>query len=139
MAKNKAIETDESVTGFIQNITNEKRRSDFSAITDVIAKATSLEPKMWGTAVVGFGSYHYNYESGREGDAPRTGLVSRANSITLYLGSNFGKREALLAKFGKHKVSGGCIHIQKLEQIDTAVLAQMVKNSVAYTKKQHRY
>ncbi len=138
MAKNKTIETDESVAGFIKNIKDDKRRADFSAITAVMAKATSLEPKMWGTAIVGFGSYHYKYESGREGDAPLTGLASRANSITLYLGSHFDKREALLSKFGKHKVSGGCIHVQKLEHIDTTILAQMVKNSVAYTKKEHR-
>ena len=92
---------------------------------------------MWGTAIVGFGSYHYKYESGREGDAPLTGLAARANSITLYLGSEFEKREELLSKFGKHKVSGGCVHIQKIEDIDTSVLTKMVKNSIAQIKKKH--
>ena len=92
---------------------------------------------MWGTAIVGFGSYHYKYESGREGDAPLTGIASRANSITLYLGSEFDKREELLSKFGKHKAGKGCIHIQKLEDIDTSILIKMVKNSIEYRKKQN--
>jgi len=137
MAKNKTLETEESVASFVETIANEKKRNDFSAIVDLFSKTTALEPKMWGTAIVGFGSYHYKYESGREGDAPLTGLSPRAGSIVLYLGSTFNKREELLSKFGKHKVSGGCIHIQKLEDIDTTVLAKMVKNSVAYSKKEH--
>jgi Domain of unknown function (DU1801) len=138
MAKNKTTETKDSVAGFIKAIKDEKRRKDFSAISDLIAKQTGLEPKMWGTAIVGFGSYHYKYESGREGDAPLTGIAARAGSITLYLGSVFDKREELLLKFGKHKVSGGCIHIQKLEDIDAGVLIKMVKNSIAQRKKEHK-
>ncbi|CAN5264492.1 hypothetical protein BH11BAC6_BH11BAC6_13850 [soil metagenome] len=93
---------------------------------------------MWGTSIVGFGSYHYKYESGREGDAPLTGLASRANAITLYLGSNFDEREELLAKFGKHKIGGGCVHIQKLLDIDITILIKMVKNSIAHRKKEHQ-
>jgi Domain of unknown function (DU1801) len=138
MAKeNKTTETKASVPAFLKNIKDEKRRKDFSAIIDMITEHTGLEPKMWGTAIVGFGSYHYKYESGREGDAPLTGLASRANSITLYLGSDFEKREELLAKFGKHKVSGGCVHIQKLEDIDTAILIKMVNNSIKHYKKKY--
>ena len=138
MAQNKTVETKASVAGFLKTIKDDKRRRDCSAIIDLIAKHTGYDPKMWGPAIVGFGSYHYKYESGREGDAPLTGLASRASSITLYLGSEFEKREELLAKFGKHKVSGGCIHIQKLEDIDTGILAKMVKNSVKQRKKEHK-
>ncbi len=138
MAKqNKTTETKASVAGFLKTIKDEKKRKDCSAIIDLVAKHTGLEPKMWGTAIVGFGSYHYKYESGREGDAPLTGLAARVNSITLYLGSAFDKREELLSKFGKHKVSGGCVHIQKIEDIDTGVLTKMVKNSIAQIKKKH--
>ena len=137
MAQNKTIETRASVAGFLKTIKDEKRRRDCSAIVDLITKHTGYDPKMWGTAIIGFGTYHYKYESGREGDAPLTGIASRVNSITLYLGSNFEKREELLAKFGKHKVSGGCVHIQKLEDIDTGILVKMVKNSVKYRKKEH--
>jgi nucleoid DNA-binding protein len=137
MAKNKTVETEASVAAYLKTISNEKKRKDFSAIIDLITEQTGLEPKMWGTAIVGFGTYHYKYESGREGDAPLTGIASRANNITFYLGSDFDKKEELLAKFGKHKISGGCIHIQKLEDIDTGILKKLVKNSVAYRKKEH--
>ena len=137
MAKNKTIETENTVAGFLTTIPDEKKRKDFSEIIELIKKQTGLEPKMWGTAIVGFGSYHYKYESGREGDAPLAGISPRANSITLYLGSNFDKREELLAKFGKHKVGGDCIHIQKLEDIDKTVLIKMVKTSIKHRKEEH--
>ncbi|HYV93435.1 MAG TPA: DUF1801 domain-containing protein [Chitinophagales bacterium] len=137
MAKNKTTETKASVAAYLMKIKDEERRTDFSAVIDLITKHTGLEPKMWGTAIVGFGSYHYKYESGREGDAPLAGIASRANAITLYLGSGFDKREALLSKFGKHKISGGCIHIQKLEDIDTGILIKMVKNSITHRKKEY--
>src|ERR1039457_7401566 len=98
MAKNKTTENQNSVADFLTAITEGKRRTDCSAIIDLITKHTGLEPKMWGTSIVGFGSYHYKYESGREGDAPLASLASRANAITLYIGSNFEKRDELLAK-----------------------------------------
>lgn len=135
--KNKTVETKNSVAAYVKKIANEQKQKDVAAIIDLMAKHTKLEPKMWGTAIVGFGSYHYKYESGREGDAPLAGMSARATSITLYLGSEFDEREELLSKFGKHKLSGGCIHIKKLEDIDTAVLAKMVKNAIAYRKKHH--
>ena len=135
--KNKTVETKASVAAFVKAIKDDKRRKDFLAIMDIFSKTTKLEPKMWGTAIVGFGSYHYKYESGREGDAPLTGIASRVNGIVLYLGSKFDNIKELLAKFGKYKQSGGCIHVQKLEDIDEAVLVKMIKNSVAYTKKAH--
>ena len=138
MAKqNKTIETKASVAGFLKAIKDEKRRKDCSAIIELITKHTGLEPKMWGTSIVGFGNYHYKYESGREGDAPLAGIASRANAITLYLGTEFYKREELLSKFGKYKIGGGCIYIQKIEDVDTGILIKMVKNSIAHIKKQH--
>ncbi|MBK7447185.1 MAG: DUF1801 domain-containing protein [Ignavibacteria bacterium] len=134
MAKNKTVETKESVNDFIAKIYEVKKRKDFSSITDMISKHTGLEPKMWGTSIVGFGSYHYKYESGREGDAPLVGIAPRASSIVLYLGCEQAVRDDLLPKFGKHKLSGGCIHIHKLEDIDTAVLIKMVENSIEQIK-----
>ena len=138
MAKNKTTETENSVAGFLTTITDEKKRKDFSEIIELIKKQTGLESKMWGTAIVGFGSYHYKYESGREGDAPLAGISPRANSITFYLGSEFDKRDELLSKFGKHKIGGGCIHVQKLEDIDKTVLLKMVKNSIEHRKKERK-
>jgi hypothetical protein len=138
MAKNKTVQTEESVADYLTTIADAKKRKDFSVIIDLVTNQTGLEPKMWGTSIVGFGSYHYKYESGREGDAPLAGISSRANAITLYLGSNFDKREELLSKFGKHKINGGCIHIQKLEDVDAGILSKMVKNSIEQRKKEHK-
>ena len=137
MAKNKTTETKASVSGYLNTIKDEKRRKDFSAIIELIRKNTGLEPKMWGTAIVGFGSYHYKYESGHEGDAPLTGLASRANAITLYLNSGFDKREELLLEFGKYKTGKACIYIQKLDDIDKDILVRMVKNSIDHTKNKY--
>lgn len=135
--QNKTTETKASVAAFLKTIKDPKRRSDCTTIIGLITESTGLEPKMWGTSIVGFGSYHYKYESGREGDAPLTGIASRTNAIVLYLVSVFDKREELLAKFGKHKTSKGCIYIQKLEDIDTGILLKMVKNSIAYVRKKY--
>ena len=135
MAKNKTIETKNSVAGFLKAITDVKKSKDCSTLANLVTKNTGFEAKMWGPGIVGFGSYHYKYESGREGDAPLVAFAPRANAITLYLGSDFEKREELLSKFGKHKLSGGCIHIQKLEDIDTGILIKLIKNSITYRKK----
>jgi hypothetical protein len=137
MAKNKTIETKNSVAGFLTTIKDEKRRKDCSAIIDLISEHTGLGPKMWGTSIVGFGNYHYKYESGHEGNAPLTGIASRTNAITLYLASNFDKKEELLSKFGKYKTGKGCIYIQKLEDIDTNILKKMVQNSMEYFRRHY--
>ena len=137
MAKNKTVETKASVAGFLAKIKDEGRRKDLSAIIQLITDQTGIEPKMWGPSIVGFGSYHYKYESGHEGDAPLTGLASRSNAIVLYLTAAFDQRDELLNKFGKHKTGKGCIYIQKLQDIDTSVLAKMVRNSIKHRKKQN--
>jgi hypothetical protein len=135
MAKNKTIENQNSVSDFLTKIPDEKKRKDCSTIIDKITENTGLEPKMWGTSIVGFGIYHYKYESGHEGNAPLAGIASRSNAITLYLTSNFVNREELLSKLGKHKTGKGCIYIQKLEDIDINILTKMVKNSIEQRKK----
>lgn len=135
MAKNKTIETQHSVAGFLTTLKDEKKRKDCSAIITLITEHTGLEPKMWGTSIVGFGSYHYKYESGHEGDAPLAGIASRANAIVFYLSANFEKRAELLQNLGKHKTDKGCVYIQKLEDIDTSILTKMVKNHIKHIKK----
>jgi hypothetical protein len=136
-AKNKTTANTNSVTAFIKAIKDEQKRKDFATLIELVTKNTKLEPSMWGTAIVGFGTYHYKYDSGREGDAPLFGMAARASSITLYIGSEFEKKEALVAQLGKHKISGGCFHIQKLLDIDTSILMQIIKNSIAHRKKTH--
>jgi len=135
MAKNKTTETNNSVAEYLNAIADEKRRKDCSAIVELFKNQTGLEPKMWGAGIVGFGRYHYKYDSGREGDAPLVAFSSRVNAISLYLSANFDQREELLKKFGKHKTGKGCIYIQKLEDIDTSILSKMVKNSIEHTKR----
>lgn len=131
--KNKTTENNNSVAGFLKTVKDENKRKDCAAIVDIIAKHTGLEPKMWGTAIIGFGTYHYKYESGREGDAPLAGLSPRANAITLYL-SNAKEKVELLKKLGKHKMEGGCIYIQKPEDIDKGILTRLVDNSIKHLK-----
>ena len=134
-SQNKTAETNASVDHYLKKISNEKRRNDCTTLVHTFQKETGFEPKMWGPYIVGFGSYHYKYDSGREGDAPLTGLASRANAIVLYLSANFEGREELLKKLGKHKTEKGCVYIQKLEDVDQKVLSQVIKKSVQHKKK----
>ena len=137
MAGNKTKETQASVADYLMTIANEKKRSDSTAIIKLIAEAISLEPKMWGTSIVGFGSYDYKYDSGREGNAPLVGIAARVNAITLYLCATYGQRDGLLAKLGKYKTGKGCLYIQKLEDINTNILIEMIKYSIDHRIKLH--
>ncbi len=134
MAKaNKTTETKESIAEFLKTIKDERKKKDCLSLVNLISKHTKMKPKMWGSAIVGFGSYHYKYDSGREGDAPLVGLSPRANAITLYL-SNVKSKADLLKKLGKHKLGGGCVYVQKLEDINEDVLKKLVDHSIAYLK-----
>lgn len=129
MATNKTTENNASVNDYINNIADEDRRKDVAAIVKIMQKASGLKPKMWGPAIIGFGSYHYIYESGHEGDAPLAGLSSRSTAIVLYLALG-DKREAMLEKFGKHKTGKECIYVKKLSDVDKAVLETMTNISI---------
>lgn len=138
MAENKTKATKASVPAYIAAIKDEQRRADCKALVTLISKATGLKPKMWGTAIVGFGSYHYTYDSGREGDMCVVGFSSRAGAITVYA-HDFDGREALLAKLGKHKAKGGCIYVAKLADVNVTVLGQIVKKGAASIKKRYGF
>ncbi|MBE7171151.1 MAG: DUF1801 domain-containing protein [Williamsia sp.] len=137
MAKNKTVETQDSVQAYLDLIADEKKQHDCAEIVALISQHTGLEPKMWGSAIIGFGSYHYKYASGREGDAPLAGLSARINAITLYLADDPVQKEAMLKRLGKHKAGKSCVYIQKLEDINKDVLIEMASNSVSYLKKQY--
>lgn len=134
MAQNKTTETENSVADFINTVSDEARRNDAFRITELFKNQTGLEAKMWGPAIIGFGSYHYKYESGREGDAPLTGFSPRKDAFALYFSSRFPNREALLEKLGKHKTAKACVYIKKLDDIDTSVLKEMIAASVKHVK-----
>lgn len=135
MAKNKTTETKNSVTDFINAVTDENKRNDAFELLKIIQKTTGFEPKMWGPSIIGFGSYHYIYDSGREGDAPLVGFSPRKDAISLYLSSSFENKDELLSKFGKYKAAKSCIYIKKLADIDPEILKEMISVSVSYLQK----
>lgn len=139
MAKNtnKTTETESSVADFLNGVADENKRNDSFKIVELIEQQTGLPAKMWGPAIVGFGSYHYKYESGREGDAPMVGFSPRANAISLYLATDFPGRKELLAKFGKYTEAKACVYIKKLADIDTEVLKAMADASMKFIKEKY--
>ena len=134
MAKNKTVENEKNVEEFLNAVKDETKRRDCFELITLIKKQTGLEPKMWGPAIVGFGSHRYKYESGREGDGPDVSFSPRASSIALYLSGSFADREELLKTFGKHKTDKGCIHIRTLADIDRNILAKMIVNHLKHIR-----
>ena len=137
MAANKTQPTSKSAADFIAAITDEPRRKDAATVAKLMKSATGKPATMWGPAIVGFDSYHYVYESGREGDAPIVAFSPRKDSLVLYVLSGFPGQEALLKKLGKHKASGGCLHLKTLEGANLQALAEIITRSVAKRRKAH--
>jgi hypothetical protein len=125
MAKNKTKQTEASVKKFIELVPDEQKRADAFVILELMQRATKLEPKMWGPSIIGFGSVHYKYESGREGDICLMGFSPRKQSISLYLPGGQAAYLQELKQLGKHKTGKGCIYINKLADVDGAVLKKM--------------
>ena len=135
MAKNKTTQTLISVDDFINSVKDETKRKDSFSLIQLIKNQTGLEPKMWGPSIVGFGSYHYKYDSGHEGDSPLVGFSPRVSAITLYLSGHFEKREELLEELGKHKTDKGCIYVKKLDDINIETLQKMITNHIKHIQK----
>ena len=137
MPENKTTLTGASVKRYFSSINDEERRKDCESLAKLLQKATSQPPKMWGSSIVGFGNYHYKYESGREGDSCLVGFSSRASDITVYLSAEFPGRAKLLPKLGKHTAKGGCVHIRRLSDIDPTVLQELAAHCAADKQRQH--
>lgn len=137
MAKNKTQETDESVDSYLAGIEDEARRKDCEALAKLMARATKHPPKMWGSSIVGFGSYHYKYASGREGDICMVGFSSRKSDISLYGLNAAPGHEALIAKLGRHKAGKGCLYIRRLSDMELSVLEKLVTEAVAAKTRGH--
>lgn len=135
MAKNKTTATTASVKDFINAVDNETRRDESFQLIDIFKELTGFEPYMYGPSIVGFGNYHYKYESGREGDAPLTGFSPRKDAFAIYLATTFNKKEELLQELGKHKIGAGCLYIKKLDDVKLPVLKKLITNSMAHIKK----
>ena len=132
MAENKTVKTGASVEEFMAAVENRRRREDGLALLEMMKDVTGLEPEMWGPSIIGFGSYHYRYDSGREGDMPLIGFSPRSRSLSLYIMSGFDEYEALLSKLGKHRKGASCLYINKLADVDTGVLRELVARSVEH-------
>jgi Domain of unknown function (DU1801) len=128
MAENKTKPTKLSVSAFIDAITDQSRRADAKALVKLMQKAAGEKPKMWGPSIIGFGSYHYTYDSGREGDMPVVAFSPRKAATVLY---GLSDAEALLPKLGKHTRGKGCLYIKKLADVDQKVLETMAAKAVA--------
>ena len=132
MAELKTRVTNASVDKFLQGVTDQKKREDCYQILKIMKKATKAEPKMWGTAIIGFGDYHYKYESGRENDWFITGFSPRKQNLTFYMMGGFDSE--VLKKLGKYKTGKGCLYINKLEDVDVKVLNELITQSVKQSK-----
>jgi hypothetical protein len=129
MAENKTKPTKSGVSAFLNKIKDKQVRDDCFAILEMMQEVSKCEPVMWGSAIVGFGTYHYVYESGREGDMPLIGFSPRKQNVTIYLMGGMKKIEAELAKLGKHKTGGGCLYVKSLSDVNLMVFKKIITKS----------
>jgi len=135
MAELKTKRNQGDVDAFLNSVENDKKRQDSFTILELMKQVTGKEPEMWGGSIVGFGSYHYKYASGREGDWFVTGFSPRKQNLTLYIMAGFDEYEQLLGKLGKHSIGKSCLYIKKIEDIDMDVLKELVQKSVKHMER----
>lgn len=135
MAENQTVRTKASVSGFLAKVKDKQRRADCQALVKIMQEASGERAAMWGPSIVGFGSYHYKYASGREGDMPLTGFSPRKQNLTLYIMGGFDRYENILDELGKFKTGGGCLYIQRLEDVHLPALKRLIRESVKVMRK----
>lgn len=135
MAENKTKETDASVAAFVKSVPDARRRADCASVIELMRAATKTEPKMWGTSIIGFGSYHYKYDSGREGDMALIGLSPRKQNLVLYIPPGFAEFKTELKKLGPHSTGKSCLYITRLDDVDMPTLKAIVAKTIAKMKK----
>lgn len=135
MAELKTKLNNASVDKFLKSVKDEQTRADCFQIVEIMKKAAKAEPKMWGTSIVGFGSYHYKYASGREGHWFVIGFSPRKQNLTLYGMGGFNRHTELLSKLEKHSLGGGCLYIKKLADVDIKILKELIMLTVKTAKK----
>lgn len=133
----KTKETDASVVEFIESVDSPKKREDAYKLLQIFEETSGFEAKMWGPSIIGFGSYHYKYETGHEGDAPLVGFSPRKAKISLYFATGDTERENLLEKFGKHTTGKACVYINKLADVDIEVLRSLITQSISFLQKMY--
>ena len=135
MAEAKTVPTGASVAEFIAAVTPEDRRHDCRTLSTLMKKVTGKRPRMWGPSMVGFGSYHYKYASGHEGDCFLIGFSPRKAALTIYLMPGPSRRDALLARLGRHTASKSCVYVKRLTDIDLTVLEELLTVTVAHLER----
>ncbi len=131
-SQNKTQKTDQDVREFLDTVEHDQRREDSFRILGIMEELTGMQPKMWGNSIIGFGDYHYKYESGREGDFFKVGFSPRKTSLTLYIMPGFERYPELMEKLGKYKTGRSCLYVKKLTDVDEGVLKELIVESVAY-------
>ncbi|TNE58063.1 MAG: DUF1801 domain-containing protein [Bacteroidetes bacterium] len=132
MAELKTKRNDQDPAAFINRVEDEQKRADSRTILALMQKVTGATPRMWGESIIGFGTYHYKYESGREGDWFLTGFSPRKQNLTLYIMAGFSRYTELLEQLGKYKTGKSCLYIKRLSDIDMEVLETLIRESVEY-------
>lgn len=137
MAALKTRPGDASVDAFLDSVDNENRREDARRLVAMMQRVTQEPPRMWGDRIVGFGSYHYRYASGREGDWPLIGLSPGKRNLTLYIMPGFDDYQSLLARLGKHRTGKSCLYLNKLQGVDMRALEDLIRQSVADMRRRY--
>jgi len=137
MPEQKTKPTEVSVQSFLENVPDEGVRDDCNELIEIMKKITGAPPKMWGPSIVGFGKYHYKYESGHEGYSCLTGFSPRKQNLTLYVMPGIAEKSDLLEKLGKYKAAKGCLYIKRLADVDVEILKKLIKTTVDYFKKKY--
>ncbi|MGI9405682.1 MAG: DUF1801 domain-containing protein [Hyphomicrobiaceae bacterium] len=137
MAESKTRPTDVRVADYLATVAPERRQQDARTLNTMMRRITGKRARMWGPSIVGYGQYHYKYDSGHEGDAMLTGFAPRKQNMVVYIMPGFSEYGAQLKKLGKHKCGKSCLYINKLDDVDLDVLEEMVADSVAWMKKKY--
>ena len=137
MAENKTKATNASVTAFINSIDDKQKRADARKVAAMMRKATGKRAKMWGPSIVGYGTYHYKYASGREGDFLMTGFSPRKQALTVYIIPGFEHFEVLMSNLGKYKTGKSCLYIKRLSDVDEKILEQLINRSVKHMREHY--
>lgn len=137
MAENKTKPTKVSVTDFINSIDDSQKRADARKVAAMMRRATGKRAKMWGASIVGYGTYHYKYDSGREGDFMITGFSPRKQALTVYILAGFRNYGTLMKKLGKHETGKSCLYIKRLSDVDEKVLERLINKSVKYMRENY--
>ena len=137
-ANNKTQPTAVSPETFLSGIEHQVRREDGLVLLELFSRVTKLKPKMWGASIIGFGRYHYKYESGREGESLMTGFSPRKSALSIYIMPGYRDLSEMLDRLGKHKTGKSCLYINKLADIELPVLEEIILNGLAYMRKNYQ-